>query len=136
MTLNLETFEDQEKPKVRLKELGPILALPKVEDRIAALLKDEGSVGEFTRQSLIPQIHYAAKKVGEVADTPAEVDNSLRWGFNPAVLQEALARLNKVYSRDGKFARDNIDLTQKISVDLKIMPETYPYRDVVAPMAQ
>ena len=55
---------------------------------------------------------------------------------NPAVLQEALGRLKRVYSRDGKFARDNIDLTQKISVDLKIMPETYPYRDVVAPMAQ
>ena len=55
---------------------------------------------------------------------------------NAAVLEAALARLDKVYSRDGKFARDNIDLTQKISVDLKIMPQAYPYEEVVAPMAR
>jgi hypothetical protein len=40
------------------------------------------------------------------------------------------------YSKDGKFTRGNVDRTQKISVDLKIMPQAYPYDDVVAPMAR
>jgi ABC-type nitrate/sulfonate/bicarbonate transport system substrate-binding protein len=52
------------------------------------------------------------------------------------VLKAALARMEKWYSKDGKFARGNVDRTQKISVDLKIMPQAYPYDDVVAPMAR
>jgi NitT/TauT family transport system substrate-binding protein len=53
-----------------------------------------------------------------------------------AVLDAAFARLDKIYSRDGKFSRANVERTQKISVDLKIMPRTFPYEDVVAPMAR
>jgi NitT/TauT family transport system substrate-binding protein len=52
------------------------------------------------------------------------------------VLEAALARLEKSYSKDGKFTRSNVEQTQKISVDLKIMPQAYPYEDVVAPMAR
>jgi NitT/TauT family transport system substrate-binding protein len=52
------------------------------------------------------------------------------------VLNTALARMEKWYSKDGKFARGNVERTQQISVDLKIMPQAYPYDDVVAPMAR
>lgn len=52
------------------------------------------------------------------------------------VLQAALARMEPWYSKDGKFSRANVDQTQKISVDLKIMPQAYPYDAVVAPMAR
>lgn len=52
------------------------------------------------------------------------------------VLQAALKRMEPWYSKDGKFSRGNVERTQKISVDLKIMPQAYPYDDVVAPMAQ
>ncbi len=52
------------------------------------------------------------------------------------VLQAALGRLQKWYSRDGKFGREHVERTEKISVDLKIMPQAYPYDDVVAPMAR
>ena len=55
---------------------------------------------------------------------------------DPAVLEAALGRMFKVYSPDGKFSRGNIDRTQAISVDLKIMPQSYPYEEVVAPMAR
>ena len=53
-----------------------------------------------------------------------------------SVLKAALARIEKWYSKDGKFARGNVERTQQISVDLKIMPQGYPYDDVVAPMAR
>lgn len=52
------------------------------------------------------------------------------------VLKAAMARTEKWYSKDGKFSRGNVERTQKISVDLKIMPQAYPYDDVVAPMAR
>lgn len=52
------------------------------------------------------------------------------------VLEAALARLEKSYSKDGKFTRANVALTQKISVDMKIMPTAFPYEDVVAPFAR
>jgi NitT/TauT family transport system substrate-binding protein len=57
-------------------------------------------------------------------------------GANPEALKAALDRLGKVYSRDGKFTRANVQRTQDISVALKIMPQTYPYEAVVAPMAR
>ncbi len=55
---------------------------------------------------------------------------------DPAVLSAAFARLSKWYSPNGKFTRANVDRTQQISVDMKIMPQAYPYDDVVAPMAR
>jgi ABC-type nitrate/sulfonate/bicarbonate transport system substrate-binding protein len=55
---------------------------------------------------------------------------------DPEMLKAALDRLARTYSPDGKFPRAHVDLTQRISVDLKIMPQTYPYEDVVAPMAR
>ena len=55
---------------------------------------------------------------------------------DPAVLSAAYDRLSKWYSPNGKFGRAHVDLTQKISVDMKIMPQAYPYEDVVAAMAR
>ena len=54
----------------------------------------------------------------------------------PEVLITAYGRLSKWYSPNGKFTRANVDQTQKISVDMKIMPQAYPYDEVVAPMAR
>jgi NitT/TauT family transport system substrate-binding protein len=55
---------------------------------------------------------------------------------DPKVLKSALEHMYKVFSPDGKFSHANVDLTQKISVDLKIMPKTFAYDEVVAPMAR
>lgn len=107
LTLNLETMEYEDRPKPRLAELGPVLALATPQERSKALLELDGPAGEFTRKSLLPQIAYAASKVGEVADTAEDVDNSLRWGFGWQVGPLELARwlgkefLEKVYARAG-----------------------------------
>lgn len=96
LTLNLETFEYEDRGKVRLEEISQIRLLPTPQERIAALLESPGEAGEFTRRTIFHQIHYAASKVGEVADTAQDVDNSLRWGFGwevgPLELAEALGR--------------------------------------------
>jgi 3-hydroxyacyl-CoA dehydrogenase len=107
LTLNLETFEYEDRPKPRLEELGPVLALATPQERTRALLELDGVTGEFTRKSLLPQMAYAASKVGVVADTPEEVDNSLRWGFGWTVGPIELARylgqdfLKKAFEKAG-----------------------------------
>jgi NitT/TauT family transport system substrate-binding protein len=55
---------------------------------------------------------------------------------NDQILDAAFTRMEPYYSKNGHFTRANVDQTQKISVDLKVMPKAYPYDDVVAPMAR
>jgi NitT/TauT family transport system substrate-binding protein len=55
---------------------------------------------------------------------------------DPEVLESAFGRMYKVFSADGNFVRDNIKKTQQICIDLGIMPKSYPYEDIVAPVAQ
>ena len=96
LTINFDTFEYEDNGKVRLEEINDIRKLPTPVERIKALLESDGQAGEFTRQTLFHQIHYAAGKVGVVADTAADVDNSLKWGFGweigPLELAEELGR--------------------------------------------
>lgn len=96
LTLNFDTLEYQDNGKVLIEEIKDLRLLPTPEERIAALLDSPGQAGEFTRKTIFHQIHYAASKVGEVADTAADVDNSLRWGFGwevgPLELAESLGR--------------------------------------------
>ena len=57
-------------------------------------------------------------------------------GAKPEVLRAALERMEKVFSRDGKFSRANVERTQQICKDLGIIPQVYPYAEVVAPTAR
>lgn len=57
-------------------------------------------------------------------------------GAKPEVLSAAFDRMEKLFSRDGKFTKGNIERTQEISKELKIIKASYPYDDVVAPMAR
>ncbi len=96
LTINFDTFEYEDRGKVRLEELSELRLLPTPEERVKALLDSDGKAGEFTRRTLFHQIHYAASKVGEVAATAEDVDNALKWGFGwevgPLELAESLGR--------------------------------------------
>ncbi len=96
LTINLDTFEYEDRGKVRLDEISELRNLPTVAARVGALLDSPGPAGEFTRKTIFHQIHYCASKVGEVAPTPADVDNALKWGFGwevgPLELAEQLGR--------------------------------------------
>lgn len=127
LTLNLENFEYEDRGKVRLEELKDLRLLPSPAERVKALLKSEGEAGEFTRRTIFNQIHYAASKVGEVAATATDVDNSLKWGFGweigPLELADELGRETCVEA----FKERGLDVpkyfqngasTQKVDVSL------------------
>jgi ABC-type nitrate/sulfonate/bicarbonate transport system substrate-binding protein len=55
---------------------------------------------------------------------------------DPAILKAALEHMYKVFSPDGKFTKANVKATQDISIQLGIMPKSFGYDEVVAPMAR
>jgi NitT/TauT family transport system substrate-binding protein len=57
-------------------------------------------------------------------------------GVKAEVLNAAFDRMEKLFSRNGKFTKGNVERTQDISKELKIIKASYPYNDVVAPMAR
>ncbi len=119
LTLNLDSFEYEDRGKVRLDELGPILKLPTPELRVKALLEVPGPIGEFTRRTQFELIHYAAGKVGEVADTAQDVDNAMKWGFGwdlgPLEMAEALGQ-DVTGEAFGKLGLDTISLPPRPTV--------------------
>lgn len=96
LTINFDTFEYEDRGKVRLEEIAQLRNLPTVAERVGALLDSPGQAGEFTRKTLFHAIHYCASKVGEVAPSAGDVDNALKWGFGwelgPLELAEELGR--------------------------------------------
>ncbi|HEX2862993.1 MAG TPA: 3-hydroxyacyl-CoA dehydrogenase family protein, partial [Deinococcales bacterium] len=81
LTLNPETLDYEERPKVRLAELEPIRALPTAMERLKALLKLPGVHGDFMRRTTYALLRFAAENVPEITPDVNAVDDALRWGF-------------------------------------------------------
>jgi 3-hydroxyacyl-CoA dehydrogenase len=65
-------------------DLGDLQAMRKaggLADRLRALFEDAGRAGEFFRRSTLATLAYSARRLPEIADSPADVDRALRWGF-------------------------------------------------------
>ena len=52
--------------------------------KLQAILQaaDSDRLAAFARDVLEASLIYAAEKLGEIADTPSEIDQAMRWGFN------------------------------------------------------
>ncbi|MCS6847706.1 MAG: 3-hydroxyacyl-CoA dehydrogenase family protein, partial [Anaerolineae bacterium] len=81
--LNLQTMQYEPPAKPRFDVIGETkdLELP---ERIRAIFDrfadDRG--GMFIVETTLPILAYAARRIPEIADSIAEVDNAMRWGFN------------------------------------------------------
>lgn len=65
-------------------DLGDLKGLRKVgglRARLQALYKDQGRAGAFFRRTTLDLMGYAARRIGEITDKPASVDQAMRWGF-------------------------------------------------------
>lgn len=61
-----------------LEKLQHIHSLP---DRLNELYRNQGRVGEFFRETMLPILAYCAHRIPEIAESPAEIDQAMRWGF-------------------------------------------------------
>ncbi len=80
LTLNLGTFEYEDKGKTKVAALAPLqnLDLPA---RLKALWALEGPEGNFLRAVMNDTFWYAAKMAGVVSGQVQDLDNALKWGF-------------------------------------------------------
>ena len=81
--LDLETFEHQpaENPEI------PIATEAQEQGNLAARLRflidkaDEDKYARFIRDTLLPYMAYASRRVPEISDTLEDVDHAMEWGF-------------------------------------------------------
>lgn len=115
LTLNFDTLEYEDRGKVKLAEVDAIRKLPTAEQRLAALLELEGTIGDFMRRITFRAIAYAASKIGEVAETAEDVDNAVKWGFNyDAGLLETARALGEDRVRKG-LAGQGLEFPAKLA---------------------
>ncbi|MEZ4295557.1 MAG: 3-hydroxyacyl-CoA dehydrogenase/enoyl-CoA hydratase family protein [Polyangiaceae bacterium] len=50
--------------------------------RVRALVADAGKAGAFARKVLYGSLAYSARRIGEITDSVASVDQAMRWGYN------------------------------------------------------
>ncbi|RUR74095.1 3-hydroxyacyl-CoA dehydrogenase NAD-binding domain-containing protein [Chlorogloeopsis fritschii PCC 9212] len=64
--------------------LGDIEALSQIHDlkkRLHILYQHPGRAGDFFRQLTLNILAYSARRIPEIADSPADIDKAMRWGF-------------------------------------------------------
>ena len=66
---------------VQLPALQEIRRLPAAADRLRALYEAGGRSGAFARPATLDLLAYAARRIPEISDRPADVDRAMRWGF-------------------------------------------------------
>ncbi|MFW6052092.1 MAG: enoyl-CoA hydratase/isomerase family protein, partial [Myxococcota bacterium] len=64
------------------KTCKAIAKLETPEERVRALVADEGKAGRFAWKVLARSLAYAARRIGEITDSVEAVDDAMRWGYN------------------------------------------------------
>jgi 3-hydroxyacyl-CoA dehydrogenase len=62
-----------------------IKSIEKVEDpaaRVKKLVADQGKAGQFAWKVISRSLAYAARRIGEIADSIVAIDEAMRWGYN------------------------------------------------------
>ncbi len=80
LALNLSTLEYEERT-ARLPELAEIGKMKSAAERTRALLLLDTPAGEFSRHTIFEMLRFAAARFPEVANTVADIDHALEWGF-------------------------------------------------------
>lgn len=81
LSLNPQTLAYEPAKPLNLGNLEAIAKLPSLSERLQALYQDQGRAGEFFRHTTLSMLGYCARRLPEIANSPAEVDRAIRWGF-------------------------------------------------------
>ncbi len=81
LTLDPATFDYRERQPPRLPALDAAAGIEDVRERVRALFRADGRVGEFMRAALGRTLLYAAAVTPAIADSVDDVDRAMRWGF-------------------------------------------------------
>lgn len=79
--LDLQTLEHKPAQKVRFESVGKTREIEKLGERLKALLAESDRGAALVKALTLQGFQYASAILPEVADTPAPVDDAVRWGF-------------------------------------------------------
>ena len=68
-------------PELDLPSLSEIKASGGLVSRLRALFHDETKVGDSFRRTTLGLLAYAARRIPEITDSPASIDQAIKWGF-------------------------------------------------------
>ncbi|MFG6098675.1 3-hydroxyacyl-CoA dehydrogenase NAD-binding domain-containing protein [Leptothoe sp. ISB3NOV94-8A] len=81
LSVNPKTFAYEAPRPLNLPGLENVAQLPKLIDRVRVLYTLLGRAGDFFRKTTLALLSYSACRLPEIADSPADVDRAMRWGF-------------------------------------------------------
>ncbi|MBD2066353.1 enoyl-CoA hydratase/isomerase family protein [Leptolyngbya sp. FACHB-671] len=81
LSLNPVTLVYESAKPLNLGNVEALSKLPDLGDRLRALYQDRDRAGAFFRQTMLKILGYSARRIPEIADSPADVDRAMRWGF-------------------------------------------------------
>ncbi len=110
-------------------DINPKAFKGSLKERLNALWEDGGRAGDFFRRTTLSLLGYAARRVPEIADSPADIDRAIRWGFGwdmgPFQMWDALG-VDRVRKALTEANIDTPDWVQNV-------PETGFYEDDGSP---
>jgi 3-hydroxyacyl-CoA dehydrogenase len=81
LSLNPDTLAYEPAKPLNLGDIEAIGKMPNLGDRLRALYRDRGRAGAFFHESILKTLSYSACRIPEIADSPTDIDNAMRWGF-------------------------------------------------------
>jgi 3-hydroxyacyl-CoA dehydrogenase len=81
LSVNLKTLEYEHQPKVNLPGYNEISEIPDLAERLRRLYVVEGRMGDYFRKMYQELWAYCANRIPEIADTPEQIDNAMKWGY-------------------------------------------------------
>ncbi len=81
LSLNPETMQYEPAKPLNLGDLKKISAVENLPERLRVLYEDGGRAGKFFRETTLDLLGYCARRIPEIADSPADIDHAVCWGF-------------------------------------------------------
>ncbi|NJM64597.1 MAG: 3-hydroxyacyl-CoA dehydrogenase/enoyl-CoA hydratase family protein [Acaryochloris sp. RU_4_1] len=81
LSLNLDTLAYETAKPLKLGNLQAIEKHKSLPERLQALYRESGRAGQFFRYFTLALLNYSAHRLPEIADSPHDIDQALRWGF-------------------------------------------------------
>ncbi|MGH2344375.1 MAG: 3-hydroxyacyl-CoA dehydrogenase family protein, partial [Chloroflexota bacterium] len=106
--LDPATMEYRPREKTRFDSVGAVRNLPDAADRVRGLVEGDDVAARFAREVTLDLLAYSARRVPEISDSIADVDDVMRWGFRwelgPFETFDALgvANVSRLFDQSGR----------------------------------
>lgn len=81
LSVNPRTLAYEKAQSMHLGNWKAIAKIKSLPERLRKLYQDAGRAGILFRQTMLSILSYSAHRIPEIADSPLDIDQAMRWGF-------------------------------------------------------